>query len=49
MDELLEIVRRDKDWRDREARKQLLALFSLAADAPDLVSEYRRKLASALY
>jgi putative thioredoxin len=49
MDELLEIVRRAKDWRDGEARKQLLAIFSLAADQPDLVAEYRRKLASAIY
>ena len=49
MDELLQIVRRDKEWRDGEARKQLLALFTLAAEQPDLVSEYRRKLASALY
>jgi putative thioredoxin len=49
MDELLEIVRRAKDWRDGEARKQLLSIFSLAAGEPDLVAEYRRKLASALY
>ena len=48
MDELLEIVRRARDWRDGEARRQLLALFSLAGDA-ELVSEYRRKLAAALY
>jgi putative thioredoxin len=49
MEELVEIVRRDKDWRDGEARTQLLHLFTLAADEPDLVSEYRRKLATALY
>ena len=49
MDELVEIIRRDREWRDGEARKQLLALFTLAKDEPDLVSEYRRKLASALY
>lgn len=49
MEELLEIVRRARDWKDGEARKQLLALFNLAGDQPDLVSEYRRKLASALY
>jgi len=48
MDELLEIVRRAKDWKDGEARKQILNLFNLAAE-PELVSEYRRKLASALY
>jgi putative thioredoxin len=49
MEELLEIVRRAKRWRDGEARKQLLALFGLAADQPDLVAEYRRKLAAALH
>lgn len=48
MDQLLEIVRRDKAWRDGAARKQLLAIFSLAAAEPDLVSEYRRKLGSVL-
>ncbi|HEX4926662.1 MAG TPA: thioredoxin [Burkholderiales bacterium] len=48
MDELLDIVRRERDWRDGEARRQLLALFGLAGD-PELVSEYRRKLAAALY
>jgi putative thioredoxin len=49
MEELLEIVRRAKTWRDGEARKQLLALFGLAASDPALVAEYRRKLTSALY
>jgi len=48
MDELLEIVRRAKDWKDGEARKQILNLFNLAGE-PELVSEYRRKLSSALY
>jgi len=46
---LLEIVQRDKAWRDGEARKQLLNIFQLAAAQPELVSEYRRKLATALY
>jgi putative thioredoxin len=49
MDELLEIVGRAKDWKDGEAKRQLLALFNLAEGDPELVSEYRRKLASALY
>ncbi|OGA61677.1 MAG: thioredoxin [Betaproteobacteria bacterium RIFCSPLOWO2_12_FULL_65_14] len=49
MEELLAIVRKDKEWRDGEARKQLLNIFTLAADQPELVSEYRRKLATALY
>jgi putative thioredoxin len=49
MDALLEIVRRARDWRDGEARKQLLALFNLASGQPELVAEYRRKLANALH
>lgn len=49
MDELLEIVRRAKDWRDGEARRQLLAIFNLAGQDEDLIAEYRRKLAAALY
>ena len=49
MGELLEIVRRDKSWREGEARKQLLNIFNLAESEPELVSEYRRQLATALY
>ena len=49
LDELLEIVRRDREWKDGEARKQMLAIFNLAADSPDLVSEYRRKLSREIY
>ena len=49
LNELLEIVRRDRNWKDGQARKQILAIFNLAEKQPELVSEYRRKLASALY
>jgi putative thioredoxin len=49
MEDLLDIVRRDKGWRDGEARRQLLNLFTLAASDPELVSEFRRKLATTLY
>jgi putative thioredoxin len=48
MDELLDIIRRDRGWRDGEARKQMLAMFNLASGDAQLVSEYRKKLASAL-
>ena len=48
LEALLEIVRRSKTWKDGEARKQMVAIFNLAAGEPDLVSEYRRKLGSAL-
>jgi putative thioredoxin len=49
MDQLLEILRRDRGWRDGEARKQMLAIFNLAAGEAELVSEYRRKLSTALF
>jgi len=49
LEALLEIVRRARTWKDGEARKQMVAIFNLAADEPDLVSEYRRKLGAALH
>src|SRR5690606_41186750 len=49
MEQLLESIRREKYWRDGEARRQLLGLFAVAAHDGALVAEYRRKLASALH
>ena len=49
LEQLLEIIRSNREWKDGEARKQMLAIFNLAADDPALVSEYRKKLSSALY
>jgi putative thioredoxin len=49
LDELLEIVRRDKEWKDGAPRRQVLEIFNLAAADAALISEYRRKLASALH
>lgn len=47
MDELLEIVRRDRSFGDDIGRKTLLAVFELMGGG-ELVSRYRRMLASAL-
>ena len=47
MDQLLEIVARDRDFRDDIGRRTLLDVFSLLGGGP-LVSEYRRKLAGML-
>ena len=47
MDELLEMVRRDRAWNDEAGRKALLSVFNLLGGDP-LVAEYRRKLATAL-
>jgi len=49
LEALLEIVRRDKAWQDGQARKEMVAIFNLAAGDPDLVSEMRRKLSALLY
>jgi len=49
LDQLIEIVRRDKEWNDGVARKQVLNIFRLAEDDDTLVSEYRKKFASAMY
>lgn len=49
LDVLLEVVRRDRGDRREAARKAILEVFGLAAGDPDLVGEYRRQLAAALY
>jgi putative thioredoxin len=48
MDQLLEIVRRDRSFQDDIGRKTLLTVFSLL-EGDERVSRYRRLLASALY
>lgn len=48
LDQLLEIIRCSKGWRDGEARRQMLAIFDLGSADVALIAEYRRKLASAL-
>jgi putative thioredoxin len=48
MDQLLEIVRRDRAFGDDIGRKTLLAVFNLL-DGDERVSRYRRMLSSLLY
>jgi putative thioredoxin len=48
MDQLLEIVRRDRSFEDDIGRKTLLSVFDLLGGG-ELVSRYRRKLSSLLY
>jgi len=48
MQQLLEIVRRDRGFQDDIGRKTLLDVFNLLGGG-ELVSQYRRLLASALY
>jgi putative thioredoxin len=48
LEQLLEIVARDRGFEDDYGRRTMLAVFDLMADRPDAVSVYRRRLASAL-
>lgn len=48
MDQLLEIVRRDRGYNDDAGRKGLLRMFELLGNSGELVSKYRRLLAQAL-
>ncbi len=48
MDQLLEIVRRDRKFKDDIGRRTLLDVFNLLGGQGELVSSYRRKLASLL-
>ncbi len=48
MDQLLEIVQRDRKFKDDIGRKTLLDVFNLLGGQGELVSAYRRKLSSLL-
>lgn len=48
MDQLLEIIARDRGFEDDAGRKTMLAIFNLLGGTGELVSEYRKKLARAL-
>lgn len=48
LDQFLDILKRQRDWQDGQARKRLLAAFATLEDAA-LVSTYRRKMASLVF
>ena len=49
LEQLLEIVRRDRAFRDDVGRKTMLEVFAVLGNRGELVAEYRRRLASAMY
>ena len=48
LEQLLEIVQRDRTFHEDVGRKRMVQVFELAATQPQLVSEWRRKLGAAL-
>jgi putative thioredoxin len=46
--QLIEVVERDRAFADDVGRRTMLAVFDLASEHPQLVSNYRRRLAAAL-
>ena len=49
LEQLLEIVRRDRAFGDDVGRKTMIEVFGLASAQPELVSEWRRRLSSLLF
>ncbi len=49
LEQLLEIIRRDRSFGDDAGRKTMLAIFDLLRNENELVSRYRRLLASTLH
>ena len=47
--ELIEIVRRDREWNDQSARKQLLTLFDAYGPTDELTVSGRRQLSAILF
>jgi len=48
LEQLLEIVRRDRRFGEDVGRRLMLSVFELASDRPQLVSTYRRQLSAAV-
>jgi putative thioredoxin len=49
MDQLLEILKRDRGFKDDAGRKGMLKVFDMLGGSGELVSRYRQKMSAALY
>ncbi|MGC1440974.1 MAG: thioredoxin [Burkholderiaceae bacterium] len=48
LEQLLEVVKTDREYEDDLGRHRMIEVFKLASDQPKLVSEWRRKLGATL-
>ena len=49
VDQLLDIIARDRDWNEGAARAQLLTVFEAAGQTSDITRQGRRRLSSSLF
>ena len=49
MEQLLEVLKRDRAFRDDAGRKGLIEVFNLLGNSGPLVKRYRRMMASAMH
>jgi putative thioredoxin len=49
MDGLLEILRKNKNYRDGEVKRVLIGIFELLGDENELTRQYRKEMASVLF
>jgi putative thioredoxin len=49
VDNLLHIVKADREWNEQAARKQLLVIFEAAGLSSDVAKDGRRRLSSILF
>jgi putative thioredoxin len=49
LEEFLEVVRRDRSYKEDSARKAMLALFTAIGEGEPLTRQYRQKLANVLF
>ena len=49
MDQLLEIARQDRSFKEDIGRRRLLEVFEMAAGMPELVAEYRARLSTVIF
>jgi putative thioredoxin len=48
LEELLEVIARDRKAGEGEPRRMMVSIFELLSDQPQLVSRYRRRLSALL-